>query len=501
MTAYPNLKLVDAFTFAREHFESVVEELQAPDALMMQHGDIEDIVDAGMREVARRLVQGHLDLRAAREHVAPAVKGSDGVMRRHHRKLDRRLCTIFGSVDVTRMGYGARKHASLCPLDAELNLPKERYSHGLRKRAVLEATRGSFETAVDAIERNVAVHVPKRQLEELVKRAAEDFEAFYEDRGKSPTETTWKHLLCLSLDSKGIVMRKEGLTDETRQAADDEEHKLRRRLSKGEKRNRKRMATVAAVWDVERHKREPDDIMNDLRPVRRKRKRPPVRNKRVWARINKSADGVTDEVFAEALRRDPERKRIWVVLVDGDNHQINRVKRHAKIHDEHVFIVVDFIHVLEYLWKAAWSFFDEGDAQAERWVVERARHILHGRSSDVAAGIRRSATLRGLDDKQRKGADDCANYLLNKRPYLQYDHFLALGMPIATGVIEGACRHLVNDRMAVTGARWGLTGAEAVLRLRSLRSSADFDEYWAFHLTRERERTHTSRYIDMPMAA
>jgi hypothetical protein len=99
-----------------------------------------------------------------------------------------------------------------------------------------------------------------------------------------------------------------------------------------------------------------------------------------------------------------------------------------------------------------------------------------------------------MEEAERKPVDDCANYLLHYSPYLHYDKALAEGVPIATGVIEGACRHLVEDRMNLTGARWSLTGAEAVLRLRALRSSDDFDAYWKFHEQQEYERHHASRY-------
>jgi hypothetical protein len=142
-----------------------------------------------------------------------------------------------------------------------------------------------------------------------------------------------------------------------------------------------------------------------------------------------------------------------------------------------ITLVVDFIHVLEYLWDAAWCFFDEGDKEAERWVTERAFAILQGHSSDVGAGIRRSATLRELPPDKRVGADSCADYLIAKRTMLRYDRYLRQGLPIATGVIEGAGRHLIVDRLDITGARWSVRGAEAILSLRSLRSSWDFDDY------------------------
>ena len=161
--------------------------------------------------------------------------------------------------------------------------------------------------------------------------------------------------------------------------------------------------------------------------------------------------------------------------------------------------------MIEYLWKAAHVFFTEGDPAAEDWVTERLLIILHGRPSAVAGGIRRSATRRGIKAEDRAPVDDCADYLVDYKDLMHYKSFLADGLPIATGVIEGACRHLVNDRMDNTGARWGLDGAEAVLCLRALKSSGDLDAYWPFHLNREYERNHKARFhagiIPLPLHA
>jgi hypothetical protein len=158
-------------------------------------------------------------------------------------------------------------------------------------------------------------------------------------------------------------------------------------------------------------------------------------------------------------------------------------------------ILVDFIHVLEYLWKAAWCFFKEGHRAAEAWVRDKALEVLRGNSALVGAAVRRKATASHLAPQQRKPADACADYLHRKRAYLDYPTALTRGWPIATGVIEGTCRHLVKDRMDITGARWGLDSAEAVLKLRALRSNGDFDRYWRFHLAHEQHRVHASRYL------
>ena len=150
--------------------------------------------------------------------------------------------------------------------------------------------------------------------------------------------------------------------------------------------------------------------------------------------------------------------------------------------------------MIEYLWKAAFVFYSQTSTQAEPWVSKRLQLILEGKSSSVAPGMRRSATLPKLTPQERKPVDTCARYLLNNAKYLKYDDYLKAGFPMATGVIEGACRHLIKDRMDITGARWTMRGAEAVLPLGSLYISGDWDEYWQFHLQQEHKPNHLALY-------
>jgi hypothetical protein len=302
----------------------------------------------------------------------------------------------------------------------------------------------------------------------------------------------------LTTDGKGIVMRHDGLRAATQKAAATANHKLSKRMSKGEKRNRKRMALVASAYMIAPFVRKPEDIIRDLQPVHAipAPQRPRPENKRVWASVEKPVEGVIDEVFQEALKNDLTRDKRWVVLVDGNVTQLGDMLACADHYDVHPTVIVDIIHVVEYLWKAAWAFHEEGDKNAEHWVTERFISLLRGRATHVAAGVRRSATRRGLSAKEREPVDKCADYLLTYKAYLRYDQYLAAGFPISTGVIEGACRYLVKDRMDITGARWSLGGAEAVLRLRALRASGDFDEYWAFHQAEELARNHLVFYSE-----
>jgi len=288
----------------------------------------------------------------------------------------------------------------------------------------------------------------------------------------------------------------------TAKAAEEAANKLETRLSKGEKRNRKRMAEVASVYDLTPAPRTPADILPGDEADQRS-PAPVAKRKWVMASVAEEAASVVGKIFDQAERRDPGHGRSWVALVDGNNHQIGRIGAEARARGVEVSIIVDFVHVLEYLWRGAWSFFDEADPEAEAGVADKAGEILAGRATRVAAGIRRKATYHRLEPARRANADACANYLTNKAPYLDYAGALEKGWPIATGVIEGACRHLVKDRMDITGARWGLCGAEAVLKLRALHSNGDFGDYWRFHLYQERRRVHEKRYADniVPQAA
>lgn len=128
------------------------------------------------------------------------------------------------------------------------------------------------------------------------------------------------------------------------------------------------MATVASVYSVPRFERRPEDIIGDQRE---ELERPAISNKRVWADIRQDAKTVIGSAFSEAAQRDPEHQREWVVLVDGEERQLDYTKAAAKKAGVEVTIVLDFVHVLEYVWKAAFCFFAPGSEAAEAWVMEQ----------------------------------------------------------------------------------------------------------------------------------
>jgi hypothetical protein len=489
--AYINSSDFSFFSDAKEQLGQMITQLESARYANCEHGEIEQYIRKEGDEVLRRLFQGYLDQKTSNESRLPFVTSAIGEKLNHVRtQTTQKLATLFGEVTVTRISYSQRQQASQFPLDAELNLPGDKFSDGVRNRVAKEAIKGSYDNVVETIQDTTGCCIAKRQSLNVVQDIALDFETYYQqNRFAKPEETD--DVLVLTCDGKGIVMRPDGLRECTKKAA-QKSKKLNSRLSQGEKKDRKRMALVAAVYTVMPYIRTPESIMktedNNVRTIR-----PPVRNKRVWASVERETEAVIEEAFEEALRRDPEQKRPWVVLVDGLPYQlklIDKIKKRLKVK---ATVIMDFIHVLEYLWMAAWCFFDKGDSAVEEWVAERAVKILEGKCNQVAKGIRISATRRKL--ARRENVDKCARYLLNNKSRLKYGEALAAGYPIASGVIEGACRHLINDRLDITGARWGLQGAESILKLRSLKSSNHFDDYWTFHKQQSKLRHHSGFQI------
>lgn len=495
----------DPFTIARQMFEELPTYLLSEEGRSMNHSEMERELEQRGRELMRVLYQGWLDQQAPGQTEDPVVD-DQGNERTRKRIGSRDLATVFGTVTVRRMGYGGEREESLHPLDARLNLPQERYSHELRRRAAEEASRSSFDETVKTLASYTGTRIAKRQVEQLVGRAAQDFDAFYEARQQATEETpdTSSSVLVLTADGKGVVMHREDLRPATQAAAARKQARLEGKLSRSEKRDRKRMATVVAVYTVAPYVRTPEEVYHalarepdsdqDSRPKPATRPRP--EHKRVWASLEKDPEEVIEEAFCEALNRDPDRTKTWAVVVDGNEHQLDIFERLEQQHDVRLTIVLDVMHVLGYVWKAGRALEGEDDEDVEQWVLERMLRILEGRATHVAAGMRRSATRRHLTSKERKPVDRCADYLLKYSDYMNYNEYLAAGVPIGSGVIEGACRHLVKDRMEITGARWRLSGADAVLRLRALRCSGDFDEYWRFHEAREHDRNHRARYAE-----
>jgi hypothetical protein len=330
MSALP-CPVADAFSAADQAYATITSFLRSQEAWQVKHSELERQLEVMGRDLMRKLLQAHLDLRqpgAATQPVQDAAGNTRVPTAAHTRNLE----SIFGTVEVTRTGYRGEDTPSLHPLDGALNLPPEKYSLEVRRRVAIEASKSSFDEGVKTLEAFTGAHVPKRQFEELVIRAAQDFEAFYTDRqSRARADPHTGAVLVLTVDGKGVVMRPEDLREATQRAAAKRVETFTARLGRGRRLHAKRMASVAAVYTVERWVRTPEEILPASERPQEGAARPRPEHKRVWASLAHSPEQVITAMLDEAVHRDPKRKKEWVALVEAAKHCPRTPRRNPRL--------------------------------------------------------------------------------------------------------------------------------------------------------------------------
>lgn len=445
--------------------------------------EVEHEVCARSREIMRRALQAHLNARGTGD-VGPAIEVVEDdkvVVLSHRRPADRSLHTVFGPVEVPRLAYGYPGEQSLCPTDNVLQLPLRQTSYEVQRHLVNAAVKGPYEEAVKTVEEYTGVRVSKRTCEDVVQDAAVDFKPFYEDR-TAPAPSQTSDILVGSIDCKGIPMKQAKPEHQIPGAP------VERRSGV------KKMATVAAAYTVAPRVRTPEEVTESLfkdprRPTAvddtKLPAEPRPEYKRLWASLEDGKELVAGQLAEELERRDPEQTKTRVALLDGESVLQTLVKKLLPS----FLLILDLLHVLDKLWKAAAILIGEGlqlKAEREAWVRERVLRILKGEVSEVVRGMRQSLTKRKLKGEKAKKLRNVCNYLYSNRHHMRYNEYLAAGFPIASGVIEGACKNLVKARMEGPGMRW-CTTTEAMLKMRAIYLNGDLQEYWAYHIKAEQQ--------------
>ena len=468
---------------ARQQFTSLERWLYSEEVSGMGLRGIEVGEELRGRELLRLLLQAHIEGRGD-GNVGEAIKvfepgrPDEAVLYTHKRIHTRHIVTLFGAVVVIRVGYGIPGKACIHPLDERLQLPARIYSYEIQRRLVKKAVQGPFDEAIEALYEATGTQVPKRTAEEIVIDASRDFDRFYTGR-KGDGRCERGPILVGSVDCKGIPMIKSELTQK----------KVRR--GKGEKAQKKKMATVAAVFTQKPRIRTSQDVVESLFDPEKKRdksqdKASRPERKRVWASLEAGKDSFIHDVNEEMKRRDRSEKKLRVVVTDGERALQRRVLRIMKGD----ILVLDLLHVLEKLWAAGHALYGEGSHEAEDFVRDRALRILNGKVSQVVKGMRQIVTKRKLKGNKQKKLGGVANYFYRNRSRMKYDEYLAKGLPIASGSVEGACKNLIKDRMERSGMRWSRKGAEAMVKMRAAYLSGDFEEYWDYHVIQDQERLY-----------
>jgi hypothetical protein len=408
----------------------------------------------------------------------------DGTELRYHSTKRATYLSIFGTLVIERAYYWDLGEEGVCPLDAVLNIPERRYSRLLQEWAAWIGVGRAFEQVTKQIETWLRVKLWNQAVQLTMQDAAEDVDAFYEEK-PAPAAKTEAEFLVAELDGKGVPIRRE------------EARGKKLRLAKGEKPNKKKEAVAFSVFTIDRFKRTAADIAREVRddatvvePEDRPKRPKPV-NKYTRATL-----GGREAAFQEVARlldeRDPLRTKKRLLLMDGSED----LQKWARRYLASCLLILDIWHVLVYLWEASLAFHAEGSAESVRWVMGKLKLVLEGKVGYVIGDLRRKLGEGNFPRGHRGSLVKAIRYLNNNRQFMRYDEYLAGGYPIGSGVIEGACRHLVRDRMECTGMRWSIDGAQAVLDLRAVEINGDWASFWDYRAKRESEALYAHLDID-----
>jgi hypothetical protein len=457
----------------------------ADEARWLDHGDREKLIEAEGRKTNRDLLQATFVIDAFREERAAEVTSAAGIRHGTAEKGTKRgLASIFGPVDVTRIAYRNWQEPALHPADARQALPDDPYSLGMRALAADCLSRTGFAQAQKEIKARTGVKIGPAQLQGIAEDLARWTGDFYEERARDAGEDApATDVIMMQGDGKGIAMRPE--------------HRKSKGKEDGTRPGIKKMAEIVAVACFTPAVREPEDIAAP--PARRKEHPgPKARDKWVSASVTESIEDMIAAAYDEADRRDPERVRQRVFLADGNKQQLAAIEAEAKKRKLKVPVLIDYIHVSGYIGKASACLHPDDRVLAGQWADGQLLRVLHGRGKAVAATLASVARKTRANPRKRHldlaDLDKAVTYLENNHKHMKYDKALANGWPIATGMIEGSCRYVIEDRFGITGARWSPDGAETILRLRAVVVNDDLDDYMAYYKNRYRREHHLTRY-------
>jgi hypothetical protein len=485
----------------RNHDQPVSPERQLPevhaqlDSLLewvcqsAQDGSSAHAVERGLFE--KLLALGRTLFQAFATLVGPGDFGESVTLddgRQVHRAAEphqRRLLTVFGEFTVSRWVYAQREKAKFefIPTDQRLQLPASEVSYLLQEWDQLLGVEQAFGQVRQVIETILRLPQSVDTLERTNQQMAEAAPVFRESQG--PVDLAKEgELLVVTEDNKGIPM-----------VRPVEEKPAGVHRTKGEKANKKQMACIGCVYSVNRHLRTPEQLVATLfrDPDRPKEQPPQAQNKRYWAELSRERDGEDirgqDLVFQHlAAEIDTRRKPgQWLVHLCDGQASLESDRQTYLPEDTHTLDILDLMHVLPRVWEAAHVFHAEGSANAFAFVRDHLMRILHGEVGSVLAVWRRKATCQGLTGAKKKSLTAICTFLEKNKHRMRYDEYLRLGCPVATGVIEGACRHVIKDRMERAGMRWKVPGAQAMLNLRTIYTNGDWPAFQDFRIALEND--------------
>lgn len=413
----------------------------------------------------------------------------DGQELPYHDEQKRTYFSVFGLIPVWRPYFYKKGGGGETPLDAELSLGSDRYSDLVRDLTeYLAVYVPSYGKGMEILGRIFNFELSTRVVQTLVSEDGGDVEAYYEQK-PPPAPDQEAEILVAQADGKGIPLVLEEVAETPV------------RLGKGQKRGRKKEAIVTSAYTIAVAPRTPYQVVDNLlHPNKTAAKAksqnstwPQPQHKHVWATLE-GKDKALTRLAQHVEARQGQHIRHKIALTDGDPALQARVEAQLPGFS----LILDFIHPYEDLWEVGTCLLGETNPQRAQWVAAQSLLMLSSHTEQVIADLRRLAQTPGCAKTHQEKLLKTANYFERNLPYMDYKTYLANGWSIASGVIEGACRHFVKDRFELSGMRWTQAGAEQLLRLRAIAENEDWD---AYHLYRQRQRHQRLYNLPFPNRA
>jgi hypothetical protein len=423
-------------------------------------------------------------------------KSGEGKLLESKGLKERKYLSLFGWIDVLRPRHWSKEGGSYYELDERLNLPRaSNWSYNLQEWIGENAAENDFRESVRLLNKLLGLNLSGKSSERNAERLGTLVESYYENREKDVEEEA----ICFSgsFDGKGVPKIKK---------KKEQEGNPKKRLNKGEKNGIKQMATVSVTSSFVPKVRTKDGIMrglmgSPLSKVEQDDQSPKVHKKKendnCWHQNIHRRAFLNDQAKSIEYGLDDIRKRMtnpksrFVVPIDAGIGLEDKIMAYVEkygMEEQFDGIIIDIIHVSEYVWDAATATLGENSKLRTDWVRKVLEDLLDNKTDKVIQDFILIIDKANLSENKQKQVNKAITYFTNHKHKMDYKTFIKKGYPVSSALVESACGHLIKERMEQSGMRWSSDGAQNIMDLRAVKLNEDMEDFRDFVIKYEHKK-------------
>ena len=469
-------------TEIRNSLDVVLSDLELKSSKGSSIADVERALFSRLLSLGLQLLNFYLFLVYDLVHRSGCPTDSLGNKMHNTGKRVRPYLSIFGMLNINRNKYYSPIDKTYYPLDAHLSLPVGRYSYVFTDWLSYGSVDLDFKQSVEQLEHILGHSLSSMQSSRQTYHLSKDVDSFYEQQDWSSIQDGTH--LSVGYDGKGIPI--------IRSETDRKEESAVVRLSRGQKKGVKKEATISVSSSFTPQPRSKEQLLESLFLVHKKTDKSELRHQ--WHEHKHIRAFLSDKTKAieygidNLMKRDATAKKPIIVLIDGDRALENAVKKVCKqraIEHRVDAYILDFIHLLEYVWKVANAHLGEKNPTRQEWVYQQAERLLGSQHERVLKEWKHILEHQKLSENGQYQLERAICYLSNRPHMIDYKTYLEKGYPITTGAVESACGHFIKSRMDRNAMHWGKKGAQDMLNIRAIKKNQNWQEYLDYFIQKE----------------